>query len=313
MNRENQNRGNQAESSAVRTIEMTDADNNGFRSIMSHIRQFCRQNPCSVGAAEIVCGAFVITLGVKIGAVEMGSKLVGIDGNPFNAESFLTGGGSGAVGTAAGLLGGIGVAGLGSAIGISAPVLAALGAAVGFTTGYTVGDLTHNLLNPGVDWLALIGGGSLLAIGLALILDGCRRIVGSAAFKRAVSFLKARIIYLGKSTRRIVCRTTEELKDWAVRIVLEPGTVVVPVTCATLAGSAGALAGGTLAASSVTVLGSHALGSAALSLGLVAAPVWPVIACGVGAAAVGVGGWVLVRRWFSDLSSKREGLMTAKV
>ena len=47
--------------------------------------------------------------------------------------------------------------------------------------------------------------------------------------------------------------------------------------------SEGAALGTSIAASSVTVLGSSTLGSAALSLGLVSAPIAPVVICAVAA------------------------------
>lgn len=61
------------------------------------------------------------------------------------------------------------------------------------------------------------------------------------------------------------------------------------------AGAGGAAAGAAYAAGTVTVLGSSTLGGAALSLGLVSAPVWPAVAGGVGAAGLGLLGWKLLR------------------
>ena len=58
--------------------------------------------------------------------------------------------------------------------------------------------------------------------------------------------------------------------------------------------------GGTLATSTVTLLVSHALGSAALALGLVSAPLWPVfLAGGIGVAAGG-GIWLALKKFFSS-------------
>ena len=55
--------------------------------------------------------------------------------------------------------------------------------------------------------------------------------------------------------------------------------------------------GGLAATGSVTVLGSHALGAAALSLGLVSAPLWPVIAGGAAGLGLGYAAWSTVRRF----------------
>lgn len=70
---------------------------------------------------------------------------------------------------------------------------------------------------------------------------------------------------------------------------------VVGAGAAVAAGAGGAAAGAAYAASTVTVLGSSTLGGVGLSLGLVPAPVWPVIAGGVGAAGLGLVGWKLLR------------------
>lgn len=61
--------------------------------------------------------------------------------------------------------------------------------------------------------------------------------------------------------------------------------------------TARAVIGGHIAAGSVTVLGSHGLGAAALSLGLISAPVWPVIAGGAAGLAVGLAGWKVVKHY----------------
>jgi hypothetical protein len=62
------------------------------------------------------------------------------------------------------------------------------------------------------------------------------------------------------------------------------------------AGAGGVAAGSAVAAGSVTVLGSHALGSAALALGLVSAPVWPAVFGGVLTLGLGYAAWREVRR-----------------
>lgn len=271
----------------MKTIEMNSQEQQGFSKALAYVEDFCQRNPCTVGAAEIALGAGLIVAGVKLGAVEMGSQLVGLAGSPFNASSLVTGLASGGAGVAAGIVGAIGVVGLGTAIGISAPLLAAAGAVVGFTAGYTVGDITHNLLNPGIDWPSFLGGGSLLLVGVGLVLDGCRRILASEVVQQAISFIKDGVIHLVNTAAEVVCRTVEELRNFGV---------VAPAACALAAGTVGAIAGTSVAASTVTVLGSHALGGVALSLGLVSAPVWPVVLCGAGAAALGVAVWSFFKR-----------------
>jgi predicted anti-sigma-YlaC factor YlaD len=59
------------------------------------------------------------------------------------------------------------------------------------------------------------------------------------------------------------------------------------VGIAAVAGIGGVVAGGTYAASTVTLFGSATLGAVALSVGMVTAPVWPVALGGAAAAVAG--------------------------
>src|SRR5580658_7659222 len=72
----------------------------------------------------------------------------------------------------------------GGALGIPAALLGVAGAAVGAFAGYSVGDVIHNLLAHVPSFLSFISVGSLLVVGTALIIDGCRRILGSETFQK---------------------------------------------------------------------------------------------------------------------------------
>ena len=76
----------------------------------------------------------------------MGTHLVGLGGSQFNVESLVGAGAGGITGSAATILGGVGIATGGGAIGIPAALLGVAGTAVGAFTGYSVGDVIHNLL-----------------------------------------------------------------------------------------------------------------------------------------------------------------------
>lgn len=195
-------------------IIMAPEDNEGFSKALSHIQHLCREHPCKVGAAEIFVGFILLGIGVKTGAIKMGKDLVCVANRRFNPVALATGSTSAVMGSAAGLIGAVGVAGGGGAICVPAAALAAGGAAVGGVTGYTFGDMTSKLFQPTYDWAAFIGGGSLLIVGMALIVDGCRRILGSAAFKKALSCMKDGVIYLANVAKTIVCRTIEGFYKW---------------------------------------------------------------------------------------------------
>jgi hypothetical protein len=58
------------------------------------------------------------------------------------------------------------------------------------------------------------------------------------------------------------------------------------------------VSGGSIAASSVAIAGSHTLGGLALSMGLVSAPLWPVIVGGVVGLGAGYTTWKVVKQLF---------------
>jgi hypothetical protein len=198
----------------MRAIALSGEEQAGFKKILKSVEVFCKRNPCVVGGAEIVTGAGLVALAVKFGAVEMGAHLVGLGSNQFNLESLLGAGAGGITGSAASILGGVGIAASGGAIGIPAALLGVAGAAIGAFTGYSVGDVAHNLLAHVPSYLSFIGVGSLLVVGVALIIDGCRRVLGSETFQKVWSSFKNGIIYLEDVTAKIVCKTINEISDF---------------------------------------------------------------------------------------------------
>jgi hypothetical protein len=185
---------------------------------------------------------------------------------------------------AAKIIGSIGVVGMGSGIGIPVGLLALGGGALLSAAGYTAGDIAYGLLNK-VDLADLALGASAMGIGLALLIDGARRVVGDDAVRQGASRVTAAAIELFRANATVVARSVAELAPYE--------RDAAALGLAALAGWGGAAAGGAYAATSVTVLGSSTLGSLALGMGLVAAPVWPMV---LGAAAAAVGGGLLARR-----------------
>ena len=198
----------------MKAIALSGEQKAGFQKVLKSVEVFCKRNPCVVGGAEIVTGAGLIALAVKLGAVDMGAHLVGLDAGQFNVESLFGASAGGMTGSAASILGSVGVAACGGAIGIPAALLGVAGAAVGAFTGYGVGDVVHNLLAHAPSYLSIIGVGSLFVVGLALIIDGCRRILGSETFQKAWSSFKNGTIYLADVTTKVVCKTTTEISEF---------------------------------------------------------------------------------------------------
>ena len=61
-----------------------------------------------------------------------------------------------------------------------------------------------------------------------------------------------------------------------------------------------------MAASSVSVLGSSTLGGVAISLGIVSAPVWPIIAGVAGGAGLGYTAYKAFKYWRNNKESESE-------
>jgi hypothetical protein len=227
-------------------------------------------------------GASVLAFAVHTGAIEVGKEVVGSALSRFDAESLVGAASGTTAGAVAGaLIGSIGVVPFGG-IAIPAMVLAAGGAFLFGATGYTVGDAVHNFLAPSFG--DLLQGASLLTVGLALMVDGARRVIRDKRVLAAASEISDRMLRLGRLSTGVVARNRKEWRAFvdghrrAVRKASAVGATAV------LTGGLAGL-GGLASAGTVTVMGSHALGSAALALGLVSAPVWPVFA----GAAVGLG------------------------
>ena len=203
----------------MKAIALSGEEKAGFQKVLKSVEIFCKKNPCVVGGAEILTGAGLIALAVKLGAIDMGTHLVGLGGNQFNVESLVGAGAGGITGSAASIVGGVGIAAGGGAIGIPAALLGVAGTAIGVCTGYSVGDIAHNLLAHVPSYLSFIGVGSLLVVGLALIIDGCRRILGSETFQKAWSSFKDGVIYLADVVAKIVCKTANEISEFLSALV----------------------------------------------------------------------------------------------
>jgi hypothetical protein len=259
---------------------------------VDYVGEWCAKHQWAVGVGEMAAVAALVAAGIKLGHIHpgtwFGTKIGGFNG------AFLGGGAAGgsAGGIAGAILGGIGVATGGDAIGIPAWLLASGGAAAFGASGYAIGDAVHKFLNPAIDIGQVFAGGSLLTIGVALIIDGARRFITDEAVKRLFCNVKDGVVYLAQLTADVVADSWVALKGHVVPN--GPADGIGSVVSSVAVGGTGAAIGGSVAAGTVTVLGSHAIGGIALSLGLVSAPLWPVIACGAGGAALGYGAWKLI-------------------
>ena len=286
----------------MKEIEMGENEKRVFKQAMDYATDWCNKHQWEIGAAEMALGAGVIALGVQNGAIVMGKDIVGSALSSFNMGDKLGGAIGGGIGGVAGaIIGSIGVVGMGGGIGIPAALLIGGGALVLGSVGYTGGDLIHNFLNPPIDPTQFFANVSLLALGTALLIDGARRVIKDERFLAALSYVKEGIIYLAKLTAQVVAKTTSELTEFMRKlgnVVPEtPVDAAGTVLTATGAVVVGTTIGGSIATGTVTVLGSHAIGALALTLGLVSAPLWPVIAGGAAGLGFGYASWKAARHF----------------
>ena len=269
------------------------------------VTDWAEKHRVATGVAEMALGAAALAYGVNTGAIEIGTDLIA------TATEKTVGGTIGAslgLGLGSGfwaLFGGIGVVAMGTGFAIPAAIIVGGPALILGAFGYIAGDLLSSFLSD-IDFGTMVAGGSLMAIGIALLLDGFRRACPKAIYeglKNITSrFINGMIIFVER-VGEVIAETLDDLLDIykkACKKLTELANnpqVNAAVSGATIIGGAagGAVVGSAAAASTVTVLGSSTLGSVALGLGLVSAPVWPVVAIGAGGAVIGLGLWVVIK------------------
>ena len=278
----------------MKEIVMGVDDRRAFQQAFDYAKDWCKQHQWQIGAAEMALGAAVIAWGVQNGTIEMGKDIVGTAISHSNLSEILGGSGLVAGGIAGYVLGAIGITGMGGAIGIPVALVIGGGSLVLGSLGYTTSDLITKFLNPPIDVGQFFTNASIMAVGVALLVDGARRIIDDECVLAMASRVKDGIIYLTQLAVQVVASTMSELQELMQELVKKPDSpvdVVGSVTAATAVAAGGAAIGTSLAAGTVTICGSHLLGTAALALGLVSAPVWPVIAAGAAGLGIGYTAW----------------------
>jgi hypothetical protein len=162
-------------------------------------------------------------------------------------------------------------------------------AAVFGLAGYDLGAFVGSLIDP--SWTEYLQPATMALLGVALIVDGARRAIGEDQLKKLKSSVADACITLHSVTKLVVARTLPELQVIAEKLApKDAADAAGGLAASATMTAAGAAAASAATAGSVTVLGSSTLGSAAVALGFVSTPLWPVIA---GAAAAGGFGYLL--------------------
>lgn len=272
----------------MKRIGLSPRDRSAISKAREIASQWCREHPqLLVGVAEMALGAALLSWGVQAGTIEMGAQIVGT-----MTDITSTGGVAGAVtglvvgGIAAKIVGSIGIVGMGSAVGVPVGVLALGAGGLLSALGYTVGDVVDGYLSR-VDMGQLAVGAGALGVGLALLVDGARRVAREEAVSQGAARVTATAVELFDASATVVARTVADLQRYRHD--------AAALGVSSLAGMGGAAFGGAYAASTVTVLGSKTIGALVLATGLVSTPVWPVL---LGGSAAAVGAGLLARRVF---------------
>ena len=266
-----------------------------LKELRKYAADWCAKHQCALGVTEMALGAALLAAGWQYGDLQMGVDFVVHKLSPGWAAE-ISGGVSGVAGLATYLVGNIGVAAAGGAFCIPALALAGGAALVLGLAGYGTAKLVEDFLHqaPGLDQFATASG--MLALGAWLLVDGAHRVP-------LVRECTARAKEAGLHLTRIAGNCIIDNVNALATLLREEVTPLLrtlakeSATGASLVSAAGlGVAGAVVAPSLVTVAGSSTLGSVALSLGLVSAPVWPIVAgVGVGLAA-GYGLWKFFTR-----------------
>lgn len=281
------------------TIPFGESDEGAYLSLKEYAKQWCESHQWEVGVGEMALGASLIAWGVQSGAIQLGIDIVGTAfGDHVSGGAIGSGIGAAAGAIGSSILGSIGVAAVGTAIAIPAAVVIVGGTLILSAVGYSVGDLAQKYLSSAPDWATVGAGASALLVGLALLIDGARRVARDPDVLRLASRIKVDFIELVETNAPVVARTFDDLKAIMDSMAKLPQDKI-DLSGSAISGAGGALGGaaigGSIAAGSITVLGSSTLGSAAVSLGLVSAPIWPVVAAGAAGLAIGYTVWKTIR------------------
>lgn len=267
-------------------IVMREPDKDGFRRAIDYCGEWAKYHQAEVGAVEMALGAGILSWGVMNGHIGIGQEVVASQLAEIGGSIGATGGGLAAMTILKGLFVG-GIVGVQGAVAIPALALIGGSTAIFGALGYAGGDFIEKVLNPPIGIEEFLGGASVLAVGVGLMIDGGRRIIKDERMLDMTSSIKDGVIHFSSQSTAVLAKTKDEFEK-----LIEEFDESTSAKWMALAGAAGGTAaGGILAGSAVTVLGSKALGAAALSLGLVSAPVWPVVAGGAAGLALGVAAW----------------------
>lgn len=272
--------------------KFSETELDALQRLRQYVTAWCGEHQCAIGVAEMALGAALVAIGWQNGAMQMGVDFVAHKLNPGWASE-LTAAGAGVTGLATYFLGNVGLAAAGTAMCVPALALAGGAALVFGLAGYGAAKLVENFLHHAPNLGDLLTATSLAAVGVCLLVDGARRI---PAVRETVARVRDAGMQLVRVARDAVIDSVAAFTQLAKTEItpflnsLNKSGLLTALAGAASFGTAGAV----VAPSFATLAGSSTLGSAAVGLGLMSAPVWPIVAgVGVGIAATyGVLSWL---------------------
>lgn len=284
-------------------IVLTELDKSSFQKAFDYCKNWSAEHQAEIGVAEMALGAGVLSWGLINGHISIGQDVLASSLAEIGGATGMGVGLAGSSLVALTFLKGLFVGGVTGVAGVTAiPAIALIGGATAIfgAFGYVGGDFLEKVIDPPMGFAEFLGNASVIAIGVALMIDGARRIINDGRVLELASSFKDGVIHLSTQATTIVARTKEEFEKLVKEISKSSNAKVL----AAAGIGTGGVVGAAVAGSTVTVLGSHALGAAALSLGLVSAPVWPVVAGAAAGLGLGVAAWKGLKRYKDKQDSK---------
>ena len=291
-------------------IVMSGPDKAGFEKAFDFCKKWGSEHQAEIGVVEMAMGAGLIYWGLQNGLIEMGTDVVGSKWADIGGAAGASLGSVGGPVIAATFLKSIFVGGVSGVAGVTSiaalPVIALVGggAAIFGAFGYTAGGLAGKVADAFAPSFGdYVVDASIVTVGLALMIDGARHVAKDERILAATSKFEDGVIQLASDGTEIVAKTWDELQKIIKELAKDPAFSATTGASA----AAGVALGGSVAAGTVTVLGSHGLGALALSLGIVSAPVWPVIAGGAAGLVIGVAAWKGVKHFKNKSNNDDSG------
>lgn len=190
---------------------MSDSDKKVFEQAFNYATEWCQKHQWQIGVAEMALGAAAISWGIQHGTIQMGRDFVissfSTDKQLYAKIGSMTGK------VASVIIDAISVTASGQ-IAIPIIILSKGASAILEDAGYNLGERIYDYLNPPVNPMELFKNCCVMAIGVALLIDGARRTRHDKKFQNGISFVKDGAIHLSQKTATVVASNMIEFGNY---------------------------------------------------------------------------------------------------